>query len=71
MCNKEVFALRGLHEPILLVLYFFFVLKPSIHNWANILGVTDTFAYRFGFPDEYYKVTIIINEIEVLPFVGL
>ena len=39
--------------------------------WENILWLTDTFAYLFGFPGEYYKVTIIIYWIEVLPFVGL
>ena len=30
----------------------------GIDNWANILWLTDTFAYLFGFPGEYYKVTI-------------
>ena len=39
--------------------------------WANILWLTDTFAYLFGFPGEYYKVTVIIYSIKVLPFVGL
>jgi hypothetical protein len=37
----------------------------------NILWLTDTFAYLFRFSGEYYKVTIIIYWIEVLPFVGL
>ena len=41
------------------------------YTWANILWLTDTFAYLFVFPGEYYKETIIFYWIELLPFVGL
>ena len=47
------------------------LLWRGVHFWANILWLTYTFAYLFGFPGEYYKVTILIYWIEVLPFVGL
>ena len=45
--------------------------EKKFASWANILWLLDTFAYLFRFPGEYYKVTIIIYWIEVLPFVGL
>ena len=35
------------------------------------MWLTDTFAYLFEVPGEYYKVTIINYWIELLPFVGL
>ena len=50
-----------------------FNMSGTNYNWqgANILWLTDTFAYLFILPGEYYKVTIIIYWIEVLPFVEL
>ena len=35
------------------------------------MWLTDTFAYLFEFPGEYYKVTMTIYGTEVLPSVGL
>ena len=35
------------------------------------MWLTDNLAYFFRFPVEYYKVTIIIYLIEVVPFVEL
>ena len=43
----------------------------KVYIRANILWLTDTYAYLFRFPGEYYKITIIIYWVEVLPFVGL
>ena len=63
-----------LNGPYLLGLTPHPLLKKGTHLpyfRANILWLTDTFAYLFGFPGEYYKVTIIIYWIEVLPFVRL
>ena len=38
---------------------------------AKTVWLTYTFAYLFGLPGEYYKITFIIYWTEVLPFVGL
>ena len=45
--------------------------KPGFSPGENILWLIETFVYLFELPGEYYKVTIIIYWIEVLPFVGL